>query len=786
MRQAMTEASSAGVRGSDWGAKLIALPLALIGLWMTGGGAWLLGLGGSPYYVITGIACLVAAWFYFRGRSITGFLVYAALYAATWIWAVAEVGLDFWLLCPRVVGPTVFMAIVLVHALFTRWASRTVAWGAAVLVILAFTGFVWSLTRLPDPTGGTETAYPAAATDDWTAFGRGPGGSRFAPAAQITPANVGRLEVAWTLRTGDLPSAFPGQSAAHVFEATPLKVGDLLYFCTPHNKIIAADADTGKEAWRYDPKLAVNGMRLLACRGVSHFQTSNATPATACASRILMATLDARLVAVDALNGKPCPNFGKNGQVSLRDGLGPLPDGLYGVTSPPTIVNDVAVVGALVFDGEETEGPSGVVRGYDATTGALIWSWDSGAFDENRSPGPGEHYSRGSPNMWSVASTDPELGLVYLPMGNATPDFVGLHRSPEDGRYSSAVVALDARTGKRRWHFQTVHHDIWDYDLGSQPVLFDMPMPGGGTAPALAQPTKQGDIYILDRRTGKPLTQVIERKVPKGKIPGERYSATQPVSSGFPSPLTREKLEEKDMWGATPLDQLWCRIQYRSLDYSGRYTPPSIRGSMQYPGNFGVMDWGSVAIDEAGRIMLVNSAHIPMRIRLIPRAEVEDGKGNFKRGVRFSPQRGTPYAARSVQMISPLGIPCNAPPWGKLVAIDLATRQIRWQRPFGTTRDHAPLGLAVPGAPNLAGAVVTGGGLMFIGASIDNYIRAFDTKTGAEVWRARLPAGGQAAPISYVSKSGRQYVVIAAGGHQMLETALGDYLIAYALPKDRE
>jgi quinoprotein glucose dehydrogenase/quinate dehydrogenase (quinone) len=380
-------------------------------------------------------------------------------------------------------------------------------------------------------------------------------------------------------------------------------------------------------------------------------------------------------------------------------------------------------------------------------------------------------------------SADPELGLVYVPMGNATPDYVGLHRSPEDGRYSSSVVALDAKTGQRRWHFQAVHHDIWDYDIGSQPVLFDMPMPSGGTAPALAQPTKQGDIYILDRRTGKPLTQVIERRVPAGKIPGEQYSPTQPVSVGFPSPLTKEVLEERDMWGATPLDQLWCRIRFRSVDYSGRYTPQSVRGALQYPSNFGIVDWGSVAIDKAGGTMLVNSSHLPMTMQLIPREQAEHEKSRFEGDVQFSPQRGTPYAARPVQMLSPLGIPCNAPPWGKITAIDLATRKVKWSKPFGTTADHAPLGLAVPGAPNIAGAVVTGGGVAFIGASIDDYIRAYDMKTGAELWRARLPAGGQAAPISYVAKNGRQYVVIAAGGHQVLGTKLGDYLIAYALPK---
>ncbi|MEZ5736826.1 MAG: PQQ-binding-like beta-propeller repeat protein, partial [Novosphingobium sp.] len=346
----------------------------------------------------------------------------------------------------------------------------------------------------------------------------------------------------------------------------------------------------------------------------------------------------------------------------------------------------------------------------------------------------------------------------------------------------SSIVALDSRSGKRRWHFQTVHHDLWDYDVASQPVLFDMPMPGGSSIPALAQPTKQGDIYILDRRTGEPITGVEERAVPKGDIPTERYSPTQPVSVGFPTPLSSDVLHERDMWGVTPVDQLWCRLRFRSARYAGRYTPPSTRLTIQYPSNFGAMAWGSVSIGGGGRTMFVNSSHLPMTMKLIPQNQVTQRLRSDHPA--FSPQLGTPYAAVPEPMMSPLGIPCNAPPWGKLTAIDLASRKIRWQRPLGTSRDMAPLGIAVPGVPNIGGSVATGGGLVFIGAAVDDYIRAFDAKTGRELWRARLPAGGQAGPISYVStKTGRQYVVIAAGGHSLIGTKLGDYVIAYALPR---
>jgi quinoprotein glucose dehydrogenase len=775
-----TTNSIAPVRLRAWGALLIGVLLWLIGVWLSAGGVWLLSLGGSAYYLLAGLGSLAAAVFYVTGRPAAGMLTYLVVFFGTCVWAIAEVRSDFWQLLPRVAGPALFAAIVLLHYLGRSAGRRRFAMSLGVTVAVAAALFLASLTRMTEAQGGrSSVAAPALRGDDWLAFGRTAGGDRYSPAAQITPANVGSLQVAWRLRTGDRPGVYRGERAAHTFETTPLKIGDILYLCTPHNVVFALDADTGRQVWRFDPKVNTKGAALLACRGVSYFE---AAAAGDCARRIIFGTLDARLIALDALTGKPCPGFGRAGTVALRDGMGVAPDGYYSVTSPPTIANGIAVVGGFVFDGLETNEPSGVVRGYDATTGALTWSWDSGARDENWRPKSGEHYTRGSPNSWSVMSADPDLGLVYVPMGNATPDYVGMHRTLQHDRYSSAVVALDSRTGARRWHFQTVRHDLWDYDIGSQPVLFDLPTADGTRVPALAQPTKQGDIYILDRRTGRPLTKVVERPVSRGTIPTERYASTQPVSVGFPSPLSTDKLAEKDMWGVTPLDQLVCRIRFRAAGYTGRYTPPSIRPTIQYPSNFGVMDWGSVAIGDGGATMFVNSSHLPMIMQLIPRKQLER-QGAPKHNI-FSPQVGTPYAANPTQMLSPLGIPCNAPPWGKLTAIDLATRKIKWQRPLGTTRDQAPFGIAVPGAPNIAGAVATAGGLLFIGATTDNYLRAFSTATGEELWRARLPAGGQAAPITYVSdRTGRQYIVIAAGGHQLLGTTTGDHVIAYALPR---
>ena len=510
--------------GRAWGATVLGVLFGLIGLWLAGGGAWLLSLGGSAYYLLAGLGCLVAAWLYLTGRAVRGLQVYLLVFAATCIWALAEVGADFWQLLPRIAGPAVFAVAALLHWLFGRGGKRTLAWSATALAAIAGGAFLVSLTRLPDTAGGRLAgAVAAAPAEDWTAFGQTQAGARFVRASQITPANVASLEQAWSLRTGDLPSAYPKQQAAHVFEATPLKVGDFVYICTPHNIVIAADPDTGAVKWRHDPKIDLRNAgdpRLpgpVLCRDQRDWGL--------CAKRIIMATLDARLIALDALAGTPCPGFGEGGQVRLKDGLGVAKDGFYSVTSPPAIANGTAVIGGFVLDGQETRSPSGVIRGYDVVTGKLRWSFDSGARDENWMPKEGEHYTRGSPNSWTVMSADPELGLVYVPMGNATPDYVGMHRSAEDDRYSSAIVALDARTGQRRWHFQTVHHDLWDYDIGSQPVVFDMPMPGGSATPALAVPTKQGEIFILDRRTGVPLTEVTERKVLQGHNPGRALFA---------------------------------------------------------------------------------------------------------------------------------------------------------------------------------------------------------------------------------------------------------------------
>ncbi|MGD9598251.1 MAG: membrane-bound PQQ-dependent dehydrogenase, glucose/quinate/shikimate family [Steroidobacteraceae bacterium] len=754
------------------GLKTLAVALLVTGAWLALGGARLVSLGGSWYYVLAGLATATSALLIWRGRRL-GFWLYLATFVATVIWAIAEVGYDFWLLAPRIGLPLVFALLVLLAA------ARKVA--VVALVGGAF-GAIFFFAQKTHTEAPSAMAPAAVATgDDWRAYGRTNTGTRYAPASQITPGNVHRLAVAWTYRTGDLPQAYPGNRAGFMFEATPLKIADTLYICTPHNIVIALEADTGRERWRHDPAIDTAGVYTLACRGVAWHEARAA--AGDCPRRILTATLDGRLIALDAGTGALCPGFGHEGEISLREGLGLIKPGYYLVTSPPTIVGDVAIVGGFVLDNMSTDEPSGVVRGYDVRTGRQLWAWDAGRPQEAGPWRPGEPYTRGSPNAWSIFSADESLGLVYIPTGNAPPDYFGGERTAALDRYSSSVVALEAATGTLRWAFQTTHHDLWDYDVPSQPVLVDLPIEGE-QVPALIQPTKHGDIFLLDRRDGRPLAAVEERPAPRGNVPGERYSPTQPASVGMPG-FTPLPLTEADMWGATQFDQLWCRIAFRKLRYDGKFTPPGLDGSISWPGNFGVMNWGSVSVDEVRQRMVVNSSYAALLLQLIPRAKAPPGERIAIEGnAAISPQIGTPYAVRTAQpFLSPLGVPCNAPPWGRLSVVDLKSRTLAWQRPLGTTRDHAPLGIAIPGVFGQGGSVVTAGGVIFIGATLDNYLRAFDLATGRELWKGRLPAGGQATPMSFVSaKTGKQYVVIAAGGHQYLYTTIGDYVVAYSLP----
>jgi quinoprotein glucose dehydrogenase len=792
---------------------VIAGLLIIIGLVLAIGGLWLAALGGSIYYLLAGIALIISGALMFVGRPL-GVYVYLATFALTLIWALWEVGLNPWALVPRVVGPAVLAILVLL--VLPLLESRRWTWmraGAASLAIVALllVGIIVSPGYLRQDPRGLPPMLAGAMVDpspmpvgqDWPAYGGTYSARRFSPLAQITPANVGRLERAWVYHTGDLPP--PNASDIqdnYGAETTPLKVGDGLYLCSAKGIMIALDPVSGKQRWRFDPRVPDEWIPYTAaCRGVSYFAVPAAAANSPCAARIIEGTLDARLIAVDARTGRPCADFGSNGQVDIKAGMGPVYPGMVSITSPPTIVRGVVVTGHQVLDGQMRNAPSGVIQGFDARTGQLRWAWDMMHPDWTTGPPPGQTYARGTPNMWTTASGDEQLGLVYLPMGNSAVDYWSSTRRPPENQFATSLVALDVMTGKPRWSFQAVHKDVWDYDFGGQATLADFPM-GGGTVPVLVLPSKQGDIYILDRRTGRSLFPVQERRVPQGGVEPQQRSATQPFSTFHT--LAFPMLKERDMWGMSPIDQMICRIQYRQAVYEGMYTPPRAhRRTVQYPGYNGGTDWGGVAVDPLRGIIVANYNNMPNYVRLVPREEA-DKKGwaprSAARGGSLGssshgagdPQWGSPYAVsvNAGWRLPFTGLLCKQPPYGGIRAIDLRTGRTIWDRPYGTARRNGPW--AIPsmlpfeiGTPNNGGAVVTASGLIFISAATDDLMRAIDLRTGKSLWHDALPAGGQATPMTYEA-NGRQYVLIMAGGHHFMETPIGDELIAYALPARRD
>ncbi|WDR02204.1 pyrroloquinoline quinone-dependent dehydrogenase [Devosia algicola] len=502
--------------------------------------------------------------------------------------------------------------------------------------------------------------------------------------------------------------------------------------------------------------------------------------------------MDARLIAVDAETGQLCSDFGVNGEVNMREGIGRTVPGWFGNVAAPTIVRGIVVMGAQVRDGQAEDAPSGVIRGYDAVTGKLAWAWDMGKPDLQGKPAKGEVYSRGTPNMWTSAAGDEKLGYVYVPLGNSAVDYYGGNRKNFENEYSSSLVAIDVTTGKEVWHFQTVHYDLWDYDLGSQPSLVDFPT-DKDNVPAVILTSKQGEIYVLDRRTGKSLFPVEERPVPSGGVEAENLSPTQPFSTYHT--LAKAPLQEKDMWGMSPLDQLWCRIQFHLAQYDGEYTAPTLdKPYIEYPGYNGGSDWGSIAIDIKNNVLIANYNDMPNYNRLLSRDEAEK-RGltpiTNPQGSHEGAQAGSPYAieVNAGWRQSWTGLMCKQPPYGGIRAIDMKTGKTIWDRPFGTARKNGPFGIPsmLPmtiGTPNNGGSVVTGGGLAFIAAATDNLFRAIDLKTGKTVWSIELPAGGQANPFVFKA-NGQEMVGVMAGGHHFMETEIGDYLEVYALPQSQ-
>ena len=835
-----------------WWTMLVGVLLLAFGLPIAVGGAYLITLGGSWYYLPAGIGLIATAWFLFR-REIMALWVYGVTYVGTLIWALWEAGFNGWAQVPRLIAPTIVLVLVLTTLPALRGSIRRYGTGmAAAAVTLAGalgainvaqygveTSFAQEETLpapveteapapvdspaaptqpdvvTPQPAGEPEVEPAADANEqpagpaqvgvdyialetgvDWPAYGGTHKAVRYSPLDQITRDNVDQLEQIWEFRTGDLPEndePFGNQN-------TPVKVGDRLYLCSALNKISALDAATGAEFWTYDPSVTTDAIGYNAsCRGLVYYDNPSADRTELCATRVVNLTHDARMIALDTETGQLCADFGNGGMVNLLDGIGDTAPGFYAPTSPPTLVRNVLVVGSQVSDGQTREAPSGVIRGYDAVTGELKWAWDMGRPGEKDLPPEGEIYTPGTPNVWTIASGDDELGMVYLPMGNSAVDYWGGDRSEAENTYSTAIVALDVETGDVVWHYQTVHYDIWDYDLGGQGSLVDFPT-ADGPVPAIIMPSKQAQFYIFNRETGEPLVTIEERPAPQGGVEPERLSPTQPFVTDFPN-LLKPDLTEAHMWGMTPLDQLWCRIQFREAAYDGVYTPPTVdRPWIQFPGYNGGVDWGGVAIDPVNNIMITNYNNMPNYNQLVPREEVDaagvlpitdpnyDSEAGGGSHGSLSPQAGAPYGIRvnAGWRVPFTGMLCSQPPYGGIAAIDLTTREVLWDRPFGSARKNGPFGIPsmLPldiGTPNNAGGFVTASGLFFIAAATDDILRAIDIETGEEVWQFVLPAGGQATPMTY-EVQGRQIVVINAGGHDFMETPIGDYFIAFALP----
>lgn len=832
-----------------WWAIGLGAAMVILGLPIVAGGIWLMALGGTSYYVVAGIG-LIASGVLIARHQMAGIWIYLATWLITICWAYSEVQFNGWALVPRDLAPTIVLIAVLLtipalggSAARPRRRQAAVAGAIASTIFLVAGGLVVGnlststavaqSISAPAPSPGTSRpaqqmpsltgiapavpsnrasvsptiGAPAASVtipatgekvatspqqtlkvrEDWPAYGGTDLATRYSPLDQITGQNVSRLQKVWTFHTGDMPDK--NAKDKYSPENTPIKVGGDLFICSAKNIMISVDAASGKQVWRYDPRVSDAAIPYGAtCRGVAYYRVPNLAPDTPCAARIVESTLDARLIAVDKKTGELCKDFGNDGQVDLNNGIGETVPGWYAV--PPMIVRGIIVVGAQIKDVQAIHGPSGVIRGYDAVTGKLAWAWDMGHPDRQGAPPEGETYTRGTPNMWTEPAADPELGYVYLPLGNTSVDYWGGNRSKIEKNYSSSIVALDVTTGRPVWHFQTVHFDVWDYDLGSQPSLVDFPT-DHGRVPALILPSKTGQIYVLNRKTGEPIFPVKEENAPSGGVEPENMSKTQPYSTYAP-PLTA-----KDMWGMTPIDQLWCRIEFHQASYKGEYTPPTVkRPFIEYPSYNGGSDWGGIAVDSRDGILVANYNDLAMYDQLITRKQADklglepiDKRPPGKKPVPdYGAQAGAPYAVHvNAGWRLPTGLPCTQPPYGHIRAIDLKTGKTIWDRPFGNASKNGPFGIESGlslriGTPNNGGPIITAGGLVFIAATTDDMLRAIDLKTGKTVWQTSLPGGGQATPMTYEA-NGRQYVVIAPDGQHFMHAKISDAVVAYALPQ---
>lgn len=753
---------------------------------LTLGGFRLITVGGSFVYFILGILYAVSVFYLYKNKKCGLYLTVIALFI-TFVWAIYERGFEFWPFLARIMVPLVLTAVAYFalsreqHNTTSKLISLVSGLAFVVMVIAAFFPHGQQFSDGKDYQTHQEFKQP----ENWTAYGRTNAGTRFAPFTSINRENIKKLDLAWTYQTGD--------HGAGIDQNTPLQIDDLIYSCSPNGIISALDVDSGELQW----KLVSNEKSPVwqRCRGLGYHAAKvndiNANTATpSCQQRIIHTTNDAHILALDAKTGQPCADFGQAGKVDLKVGMGEVKPGFYFQTSAPLIANDLIIVGGWVIDNQEVNSPSGVIRAFNVQSGELVWAWDLGNPAITKLPAEGESYTRGTPNSWSTLSFDEKLGLVYVPLGNQTPDYFAAERLEASNQYNSSLVALDVNTGRERWKFQTVHYDIWDYDLPSQPALIDVPDQAGKIVPAVMQTTKRGQVFLLNRATGVPITDVVEKAVPaKSSIPEEKLlSPTQPYSVGMPT-IGAEKLSENKIWGVTLFDQLACRIQFKQLAYEGDFTPIGRVPTIQQPGNIGGLNWGSVSFDPKNQMAYVNDVRMPSVFQLLTREEFADEikkHGVDTSGHGPSPQVGVPYAVTTNVWMTKLQTPCTEPPYGTISAIDMKTKKVKWQVPVGTAKDQGPFGmkshLPVPfGMPTYAGTSVTAGGIVFFAGSQDYYLRGFDAATGQEIWKYDLPVGSSATPMSYISpKTGKQYVLVSVGGAAQSKY-VGDYVMAFAL-----
>jgi len=782
--------------------KLTSLVLAILGVALLYMGGKLLMMGGSAFYALMAVGLLITAILLFRNQR-SALTLYAVLMWITLAWMIWEVGFDKWQWIPRgdlfgVIGlwlamPWVVKPLYQGQRRFHGLLGSTVA---IMIVLVIGLCFYDPLPQAGTITNAREQNSEQGASADWTAYGGTADGLRFSALNQITKENVRNLEVAWTYHTGDLRQ--DNDATEYTFEATPLKANGMLYFCTPHNEVHALDPQSGAVKWKYTPAKDRSYLQQhQTCRGVSYYagapvaaQDTAATPAM-CRKRIFNATTDARLIALDADSGKPCADFGNNGVVDLHANMGEVRPHALMQTAAPLVAGNLVIVGGSVMDnGFNSGNPSGVIRAYDVQSGRLVWNFDP-ANPQNTAPiAAGQTYPQDTPVAWGTLSADLKNGLVYVPFGNASPDELGIERDANSNteKFRDALVALDLQTGAFKWRYQSSHHDLWDRDNPSQPSLVDIDYQGQ-KQPVVILPTKTGNLFVLNRLTGQPVYPVNDVKVStEGGVPGEKFAATQPVSSlnFIPQPLT-----EKSMWGITPFDQMACRMDFRSLRYDGNpWTPATEGGSLVFPGNIGVFNWGSVAVDPQRQMLIAAPVRLAYKYNLIKRTPATATERLFTKDGQpyWNENFHGDYAIHIQQLASGLGIPCIAPPWGRMVGVDLKTGKTEWLRRVGTTKNLKtsflpgrfpigfPMGMVAHGGP-----LLTAGDLVFHGATADNFIRAYDSTTGELLWQQELSAGAQATPSTYMGSDGKQYVVIAAGGHGSLGTKAGDSVVAFRL-----